>query len=144
MKYEFTDEYITGIRFIDEEHEKLFEITNRAYDLLMDQFRSDKYDAIVGVLEEMREYTRTHFEHEDLYMKKIDYPKRFSELHQHKQFIAKLDAYDLKHMDNNQHESLMQLIEFLAAWLTGHIKGMDKKIPYVAEVEAEMEKLINA
>ena len=51
MKYEFTEEYYTGIKMIDEEHAKLFEIANRAYELLTNQFKLDKYDEIAAVLE---------------------------------------------------------------------------------------------
>ena len=128
MKYEFTKEYHTGIDFIDEEHAKLFEIANRAYDLLTNQFVTDKYDAIVAVLEELRDYTKYHFNHEEEYMKSINYSKRFSQLHQHTQFINKLDSYNLKEIDVNQQEGLLEILDFLALWLQGHIKGMDKKI----------------
>ena len=128
MKYEFTKEYHTGIDFIDEEHAKLFEIANRAYDLLTNQFVTDKYDAIVAVLEELKDYTKYHFNHEEEYMKSINYPKRFSQLHQHTQFINKLESYNLKEIDVNQQEGLLEILDFLALWLQGHIKGMDKKI----------------
>ena len=128
MKYEFTKDYHTGIDFIDEEHAKLFEIANRAYDLLTNQFVTDKYDAIVAVLEELKDYTKYHFNHEEEYMKSINYPKRFSQLHQHTQFINKLESYNLKEIDVNQQEGLLEILDFLALWLQGHIKGMDKKI----------------
>ena len=128
MKYEFTKDYHTGIDFIDEEHAKLFEIANRAYDLLTNQFVTDKYDAIVAVLEELRDYTKYHFNHEEEYMKSINYPKRFSQLYQHTQFINKLESYNLKEIDANQQEGLLEILDFLALWLQGHIKGMDKKI----------------
>ena len=128
MKYEFTKDYHTGIDFIDEEHAKLFEIANRAYDLLTNQFVTDKYDAIVAVLEELRDYTKYHFNHEEEYMKSINYPKRFSQLHQHTQFINKLESYNLKEIDVNQQEGLLEILDFLALWLHSHIKGMDKKI----------------
>ena len=128
MKDEFTKEYHTGIDFIDEEHAKLFEIANRAYDLLTNQFVTDKYDAIVAVLEELRDYTKYHFNHEEEYMKSINYSKRFSQLHQHTQFINKLESYNLKEIDVNQQEGLLEILDFLALWLQGHIKGMDKKI----------------
>lgn len=128
MKYEFTKDYYTGIDFIDEEHAKLFEIANRAYDLLTNQFVTDKYDAIVAVLEELKDYTKYHFNHEEEYMKSINYPKRFSQLHQHTQFINKLESYNLKEIDMNQQEGLLEILDFLAVWLQGHIKGMDKKI----------------
>ena len=128
MKYEFTKEYHTGIDFIDEEHAKLFEIANRAYDLLTNQFVTDNYEAIVAVLEELRDYTKYHFNHEEEYMKSINYSKRFSQLHQHTQFINKLESYNLKEIDVNQQEGLLEILDFLALWLQGHIKGMDKKI----------------
>ena len=133
MKYEFTKEYHTGIDFIDEEHAKLFEIANRAYDLLTNQFVTDKYDAIVAVLEELRDYTKYHFNHEEEYMKSINYPKRFSQLHQHTQFINKLESYSLKEIDVNQQEGLLEILDFLALWLQSHIKGMDKKIGEAAK-----------
>ena len=133
MKYEFTKDYHTGIDFIDEEHAKLFEIANRAYDLLTNQFVTDKYDAIVEVLEELRDYTKYHFNHEEEYMKSINYPKRFSQLHQHTQFINKLESYNLKEIDVNQQEGLLEILDFLALWLQSHIKGMDKKIGEAAK-----------
>lgn len=133
MKYEFTKDYHTGIDFIDEEHAKLFEIANRAYDLLKNQFVTDKYDAIVAVLEELRDYTKYHFNHEEEYMKSINYPKRFSQLHQHTQFISKLESYNLKEIDVNQQEGLLEILDFLALWLQSHIKGMDKKIGEAAK-----------
>ena len=40
--------------FIDEEHEKLFEIANTAYELLVDEFIPDKYDYIMEVISELR------------------------------------------------------------------------------------------
>lgn len=133
MKYEFTKDYHTGIDFIDEEHAKLFEIANRAYDLLTNQFVTDKYDAIVAVLEELRDYTKYHFNHEEEYMKSINYPKRFSQLHQHTQFINKLESYNLKEIDVNQQEGLLEILDFLTLWLQSHIKGMDKKIGEAAK-----------
>ena len=133
MKYEFTKDYHTGIDFIDEEHAKLFEIANRAYDLLTNQFVTDKYDAIVAVLEELRDYTKYHFNHEEEYMKSINYPTRFSQLHQHTQFINKLESYNLKEIDVNQQEGLLEILDFLALWLQSHIKGMDKKIGEAAK-----------
>ena len=133
MKYEFTKDYHTGIDFIDEEHAKLFEIANRAYDLLTNQFVTDKYDAIVAVLEELRDYTKYHCNHEEEYMKSINYPKRFSQLHQHTQFINKLESYNLKEIDVNQQEGLLEILDFLALWLQSHIKGMDKKIGEAAQ-----------
>lgn len=129
MKYEFTPDFYTGIEAIDKEHARLFEITNNAYDLLTNDFIPDKYDQISAILEELREYTKTHFAHEEAYMESISYQKIWSQKIQHAGFIKKLDSYDLKKIDDTQRDSLLEILDFLAKWLFGHIKGMDCKIP---------------
>ena len=129
MKYEFTPDFYTGIEAIDKEHARLFEITNNAYDLLTNDFIPYKYDQISAILEELREYTKTHFAHEEAYMESISYQKIWSQKIQHAGFIKKLDSYDLKKIDDTQRDSLLEILDFLAKWLFGHIKGMDCKIP---------------
>ena len=79
MQYNFTSDYLTGIESVDAEHRKLFEIANRAYALLTDDFREDKYDQILAIMEELRDYTKTHFAHDEAYMESIQYKRRFSQ-----------------------------------------------------------------
>lgn len=49
--YEMKDEYKTGIDFIDEQHARLFEIANEAYNLLNNNFTIDKYDNVVEIID---------------------------------------------------------------------------------------------
>jgi len=128
MKYEFTKDFLTGIAFIDEEHEHLFELANQTYDLLHDELVTDKYDKIVDVIEELREYTKTHFAHEEEYMESIDFQHIWSEKRAHKLFVAKLEAIDLKKVDENQDKYIGDILDFLAKWLTAHIQFADKRI----------------
>lgn len=123
--YDFTDEYLTGIELIDNEHRKLFAIANEAYDLLTNQFVADKYDYIADILEQLRDYTKTHFAHEEAYMEKIQYKRMFTQKIQHTDFIKRLDSIDLKEIDANQQTALLELLDFLAKWLLSHIKGND-------------------
>ena len=129
--FAFTDQYRTGITLIDDEHRRLFEIIKETNDVIEEELVHDKFDAIVHILEELKDYTKYHFGHEEEYMKSINYGKRFSQMHQHTQFIEKLESYDLKNIDENQQAGLLEIIDFLAVWLQGHIKGMDKRIPKV-------------
>lgn len=62
-------------------------------------------------------------------MESISYQKIWSQKIQHAGFIKKLDSYDLKKIDDTQRDSLLEILDFLAKWLFGHIKGMDCKIP---------------
>lgn len=126
--YAFTADYYTGIASIDKEHAKLFAIANEAYELLANQFMADKYDQIVAILEELRDYTKTHFAHEEAYMEGIGYSHRWSQKVQHMDFIKRLEETDFRTLDESQHQTLLDLLDFLANWLISHIQGMDRRI----------------
>lgn len=126
--YEMKPEYYTGIKFIDEEHKMLFDIANRAYELLMNEFIPDKYDYIMEVVDELRDYTKYHFDHEETYMQSIKYKRILSQKVYHDDFIDKINEYDSDIIDENQKESLLELLEFLTTWLVQHIYKQDKLI----------------
>lgn len=66
----FTAKYYTGIELVDREHRKLFEIIGEVNALIHNDLLHDKYDEIVRLLDELREYTKFHFEDEEAYMQK--------------------------------------------------------------------------
>ena len=126
--YEFKESYRTGIEFIDDEHKKLFEIAENAYQLQQNEFIADKYDHIVEILEELKDYTKFHSGHEDSYMKEIGYKGMFTQKVQHDAFIAKLDGLDLQSLDENSDEAIHDILTFLTNWLVEHILNVDKLI----------------
>lgn len=127
--YEFKDTYKTNIDFVDKEHRKLFEIAEQAYQLQHNEFILDKYDHIVRILEELKDYTRTHFAHEEAYMQKIGYKGMFTQKVQHDAFVLKLDEIDLSAIDENSDDMISDILKFLTDWLTEHILNVDKLIP---------------
>lgn len=68
--FEFTDEYKTDIDFVDAEHKKLFEIIERTYEVINDYYLHDKYDHIVSIINELKDYTKLHFKDEEEYMER--------------------------------------------------------------------------
>ena len=122
------EEYKIGIESIDEQHKKLFELADKAYMLLKDAFSLDKYDKIVEIVEELKEYTIFHFKSEEEYMESINYKRLFTQKIEHEKFIKALDGIDLRHLDQNQDDSLVKMLNFLNEWLTEHILGNDKLI----------------
>ncbi|MDD3172262.1 MAG: hemerythrin family protein [Herbinix sp.] len=126
--YEFKNEFRTGIESIDQEHAKLFEIADRAYTTLMDEFIPDKYDYIVDILNELKDYAATHFKHEEEYMISINYRKLFSQKAMHDEFIEKISGYDLDKLDENQKDAIVEILDFLNEWLVDHILKSDKLI----------------
>lgn len=128
VMYEMKPEYYTGKAFIDEQHTELFRIADEAYCVLKDEFISDKFDNIVAIIGQLKDYAIKHFADEEEYMKSIQYKKFLSHKIEHDDFIEKLEALDFEQMDRNQSEALVDLLEFLSDWLVHHILEKDKLI----------------
>jgi len=125
----WSDDYLIGIEEIDNQHKKLFEIADRAVELLKNEYYIDKYDRIVEIIDELRDYYSYHFNYEEKYMLSIGYKRYFSQKVDHDDFIEKIRAIDLNEMDENQDEYLMSIIDFMIEWITDHIIQKDKLIP---------------
>lgn len=126
--YEMKEEFKTGIEIIDNEHKMLFEIADKIYMLLKNEFIIDKYDRIVDLIEELKGYAALHFKDEEAYMKSINYKKMFTQKIDHDNFIKKLNEIDLNELDANQEEYILELLEFVNTWLVTHILEKDKLI----------------
>ena len=123
--FEMKDEYRLEVVLIDEQHAKLFEIGERAYQLLKNEYSLDKYDNIIAILEELKAYTVIHFRDEEEYMASIKYRRLFSQKIDHADFIKKVNDVDLSKIDENQDEYIMGILSFLAKWLEEHIIQKD-------------------
>lgn len=119
--FEMKDEYRLGLVNIDEQHTKLFELGDQAYKLLKDRYSIDKYDKIVEIIKELGAYAATHFKDEEEYMESIRYRKLFSQKVQHEEFIKAVEAVNFNKIDDNQDEYIMEILNFIAKWLTEHI-----------------------
>ena len=95
----------------------------------MEELLYDKYDEIMGVLEQLRNYTIQHFSDEEEYMTSINYESLDAQKKAHQMFVDKLNDINLDDMDDNQQQYLVELVDFLLMWLVNHILKMDKKIP---------------
>jgi len=122
------DKYAIGVESIDEQHKALFEIANRIYDLLKNDLITDKYDSIVEIIEELKNYTIYHFEAEEEYMKNIGYKKLLSQKVAHNDFLEKMEGIDLDQIDNGHNEYLLGILDFVCEWLVEHIIKEDKLI----------------
>lgn len=125
----FSEEYYTGVELIDQEHRRLFEILTDLNELSQDEALCDKYDTLVDILEELKDYTVKHFQDEERYMKSIQYDGLAAQEEVHQSFIDKIDNINLDEIDNSPQEQVDELIDFLANWLINHIMKMDRQIP---------------
>ena len=93
-----------------------------------EEFIPDKYDNIRHILEELRDYTLTHFEHEEEYMKSIGYKRMFTQVSQHDALRETIGGWDLDAIDENQDEAIDEMLKLVTDWLVNHILNEDKLI----------------
>jgi len=124
----WTDDYCLGVDLIDEQHQQLFEIANRIFSLLENEFIIDKHDKIIEIIDELKNYTIYHFKSEEDYMQSIGYRRLLSQKVAHNDFIEKMATIDIGQIDNGQNEYLRGILIFVVEWLVGHILKEDKLI----------------
>jgi hemerythrin len=122
------EDYTTGVELIDDQHKELFKIANKGFELLRNDFYTDKYDRIIEILEELKNYTVFHFKSEENYMLSIGYKKFLSHKVDHDDFIQKVNNVDLRKIDQNQDEYIMEILSFICKWIEEHIHEKDKLI----------------
>ncbi|KUO65341.1 MAG: bacteriohemerythrin [Gracilibacter sp. BRH_c7a] len=122
------EEYAIGVESIDNQHKHLFEIGNSIYELLENYVLEDKYDRIINVLNDLREYTKYHFQSEEDYMIEIMYSGYFKQKVEHEDFIDKIEEIQLQDLDENQEKHIRELLLFVFNWILEHILQRDKLI----------------
>jgi len=130
--FEFTSKYMTGIEKIDEEHKRLFDIMKRSFEELHHHNNDenvDSFDAVLDIIDELVDYTQTHFADEEEYMASINYEGLAAQQNAHQMFVEKLSDINLEGTDIPAIEYLEDVIDFVLYWLTNHILKMDTQIP---------------
>ncbi len=140
MTFEFTQDCITGIETIDDEHRNLFALLSKAYVLVCTEYHSDYYQELKNILEELDDYAETHFAHEEEYMVQIRDPELIRQRSQHAFFRDKVREYEFVNIDNEEEQQrvLTELVRFLAKWLYRHILSSDILIGKLPPLEEWM------
>jgi len=142
IMFEFTDDCLTGIAQIDDEHRYLFELLNKAYFLATTDYQSDYYQQLKELLTQLDHYAEEHFAHEEAYMMQIRDPELILQRSQHAFFREKILTLDFTNIDDveDQHRVLEDLVTFLAKWLYRHILSSDILIGKLPPLEEWMVK----
>lgn len=138
--FQFTEDLLIGVEEIDAEHKHLFELLNNAVDMMENEYVGDRYSEIKELLEELESYAEQHFAHEEAYMKKIRDPELILQRPQHLMFEERVIELLMKNIDDEeqQHETLQEITNFLARWLYHHIIGSDTMIGKLPPLEEWM------
>lgn len=125
MAIKWKDSYSCKIEEIDNQHKKLFEIGNRIFTLASLKDDYDHFDEIQQILDELKQYTLYHFQYEEDLMKRYGYEKLEEHRLEHQFFVRKIQRIELKDIDTRQSEAIIEIVEFVADWVCGHIMKSD-------------------
>ena len=116
------DQFSVGVKDFDSEHQKLISFVNKLH---VNMIGGEGPAIMSEILDNLVDYTVTHFGHEEELMIKYNYPDFEKHKNEHQNLIEKVDEFKNKLNAGNTSFTL-ELMSFLRDWLMNHIKGSDK------------------
>lgn len=134
MKMNWRSEYNTGIEVIDDQHKRILDYINEIEDVRSthDQAR------IKEVLDNIVDYTQSHFTFEESLQEEAEYKYRVPHKRVHDLFIKKIENYRDRFLMGQAIEE--ELHQILTKWLINHIQHDDAD--YVGAVKENMQNII--
>ncbi len=110
----------TGIDIIDSQHRRIVDYINQLHDAIVDNDAAN----VESVLNQLIDYTITHFTFEESLMDKAGY--NYVDAHKmvHQAFTSRIGNY--KQRFENGEDISKKLLSDLRIWLTNHIKQEDR------------------
>ena len=133
--FPWSEKFETHVEIIDEQHKKLVAILDTLFIAINNHKLSE--EILADILKQLIDYTAYHFSDEEKLMEEAGVSQRHIILHkmEHHSFL-----YDIERMRSyfspdtgTLTETGEQLAQFITAWLTYHILGIDKIL--VAQIE---------
>lgn len=122
--FPWDDKYKTNHLTIDTDHKKLVELINQ----LADAMQAGKGRDVCGkVLNELVNYTKTHFANEEKLMAAHGYVKTAEHKAEHAKFVQEVADFKGK-FDSGALTVTSSLLNFLRDWLINHILNSDKAL----------------
>ena len=120
---EWKDEYSVGIDSIDQQHRRLVNLINQLHTAVTystgEEFEREALDELV-------DYTKTHFTYEEGLMEQNGYPDFEPHKAQHKEMIQQVGDV-LAEYEKDQDTAMNNALSYLSDWLINHINGTDKQ-----------------
>lgn len=129
----FTQELVTGVEEIDEQHRAIFKVFNELHDAINNPGKEANLERVFSYL---KDYVVSHFSLEEEYMVKYAYPAYDFHKAQHEEFIEQLDKK--QHDFLTRGESIKSdILVWLYFWFKKHILSVDKNMGEYFQKEKE-------
>lgn len=133
-KLEWTNALATGIEVIDNQHMRIVEMINQLDDAI-----AGHDNTVVGeVIENLIDYTLSHFAFEESLMEDAGYEFLRAHKRVHELFVKRVSEYRMRFTAGE--DVAGELNGLLSRWLFNHIKSDDSA--YVSAVKGNMETIV--
>jgi hemerythrin len=120
---QWKEEYSVGIESIDLQHKKLLGLIN-SLQTAINYKTGEAFER--EALDELVDYTKTHFKFEEDMMEQNGYPDFTTHRAEHERMIARVEEV-LSQYQQDQDTAMQNAVDFLQEWLINHINGTDKQ-----------------
>ncbi|MEJ5300177.1 MAG: bacteriohemerythrin, partial [Thermodesulforhabdaceae bacterium] len=128
----WSPEYSVGVSELDDQHQRLFKMINDLNEAMATGRGKDVLDRILSGLVD---YTDKHFQREEYYMEKANYPDLANHREVHRRLMEKVHEMANRYKAGEIGLGI-ELLNFLGDWLKKHILGADKKyVPYLTGMD---------
>jgi len=125
MRYQFTEDLVTGNSIIDSEHKTLIKAAD---DVMQDISNGKGKDSVQKTVLFLSEYTVTHFKHEEELQEQSQYPDIIAHKAWHKKFISDLKETAEKLLKDGATSLIVIELTRRISFLLNHIRTEDKKL----------------
>jgi len=113
----WTEEFITGIKSVDDQHRQLVDLVNK----FEDASRRGKGSRIMSeILNDLVGYTQEHFAHEEKIMEECGFPGLKQHKANHRQLLQKIERFQFE-FDTEKRRVTADVRELLLYWVRSHI-----------------------
>lgn len=120
----WSDSLSVGNRQIDDDHKHLFGLLDK----LQDAMKQGKANTVISnIMDELVQYTVSHFRREEQFMQRIAYPDFVAHKSEHDKLIAEVSDLQVR-LKNGSLTLSLSVNQFLSDWLNRHIMNSDTKL----------------
>ncbi len=118
----WTDDLSVQVKEIDDHHKKLISLINNQHDAIAAHMGKL---AVKKTIRDLAAYSVYHFQAEEWYMQKFNYPGFLDHKAKHDAFIHQIADFE-RDYDHDRFGLTNDVMYFLIDWWTNHIRGTDK------------------
>ena len=118
---DWTDSLSVNYRLIDADHKKLIEMINKLHDA---STQENNHAAAENALDQLVDFTKVHFVHEETLMRKMAYPQIIPHKIEHDRLMQQIEDFRKRYAAGQVGLS-MDTVVFLRNWLCDHIIKVD-------------------